>query len=256
MSSDPSSRRDVFRLAAVAGTGALTTFAPSARAEVTKEPLSMFAVAFEVQPHPDQHDAYLATAKDLRPLLDTVDGFDSIDRFQSRERRGWLLSLSFWADEAALTDWRTRERHHLAQANGRARIFADYRIRVAQVVTDDDFRGRTRRPARRSAYNDTARRQLSYMSFLEVLPAQDAAGVAVMPSTEELETWDSLYHAGKRIASRTWPSEEAAESYRRSVERWARRLPTGAPARLRIVEVERDYTLRRREAAPQYYPAV
>jgi heme-degrading monooxygenase HmoA len=205
----------------------------------------MFAVIFEVKPHADRHQEYLDTATALRPLLDEIDGFLSVDRFASRTRPGWLLSLSFWADEAALTAWRVRERHHLAQVNGRERVFADYRIRVAQVIADDEPGVAPRRPARRSAYNDPALRKPGYMGFLEAMSD---------PADADAEIMDSLYTTGKVICCRSWGDEAAAMTWR------DRMLPDlsggGAAARLRIVEVERDYGLFRRDQAPQYYPAV
>ncbi|WP_266170608.1 antibiotic biosynthesis monooxygenase family protein [Dyella subtropica] len=96
----------------------------------------MIAVIFEVQPAPGMRKAYLDIATDLRPLLDGVDGFLSIERFESLTLPGKLLSLSFWRDETAVKQWRAMESHREAQHAGRAGIFADYRIRVADVVRD------------------------------------------------------------------------------------------------------------------------
>ena len=62
----------------------------------------MMAVIFEVQPAPGQQDAYLQAAAALRPLLEQVDGFISIERFQSLTEPSRLLSLSFWRDEEAV----------------------------------------------------------------------------------------------------------------------------------------------------------
>ena len=96
----------------------------------------MIAVIFEVVPAPGQRDAYLDTAAGLRPLLDGIDGFISIERFQSLSDPGRILSLSFWRDEAAVRQWRNLPPHRSAQAAGREAIFADYRLRVAAVVRD------------------------------------------------------------------------------------------------------------------------
>ena len=96
----------------------------------------MMAVIFEVQPAPGQQDAYLQAAAALRPLLEQVDGFISIERFQSLTEPGRLLSLSFWRDEAAVAAWRARPHHRAAQVAGRAAVFADYRLRVAEVRRD------------------------------------------------------------------------------------------------------------------------
>jgi heme-degrading monooxygenase HmoA len=96
----------------------------------------MFAVIFEVEPKPGRAQDYLDIAARLRPALETIDGFLSIERFQSLTVEGKYLSLSFWRDEAAVRRWREQAEHHAAQAKGRDEIFADYRIRVAEVARD------------------------------------------------------------------------------------------------------------------------
>ncbi|MQW86586.1 antibiotic biosynthesis monooxygenase family protein [Sinorhizobium saheli] len=96
----------------------------------------MIAVIFEVLPAAGKRDAYLGLAADLRPLLDGIDGFISIERFQSLADPNKLLSLSFWRDEAAIKAWRNGAEHRAAQAAGRNGVFADYRLRIAAVVRD------------------------------------------------------------------------------------------------------------------------
>lgn len=96
----------------------------------------MIAVIFEVVPHPECRREYLDTAAALRPLLEEVDGFVSIERFESLTQPGKILSLSFFRDEAALARWRNLEAHRRAQAAGRTRLFADYRLRIAGVIRD------------------------------------------------------------------------------------------------------------------------
>ena len=96
----------------------------------------MIAVIFEAEPRAGQTDAYLDAAARLRPLLAEVDGFLSIERFQSLTQPGKLLSLSFWRDEAAIERWRNQELHRQVQSEARRSIFADYRLRVALVVRD------------------------------------------------------------------------------------------------------------------------
>lgn len=96
----------------------------------------MIAVIFELTPDPDHRDRYLEIAADLRPLLDGIDGFISIERFQSLSDPQKLLSLSFWRDEAAVTQWRTLQKHREAQSEGRAEVFQNYRLRVASVLRD------------------------------------------------------------------------------------------------------------------------
>jgi heme-degrading monooxygenase HmoA len=107
----------------------------------------MIAVIFEVWPHPEQKAAYLDAAAMLRPHLDRIDGFISIERFESLSTRGKVLSLSFWRDEEAVKQWRTLEAHRQVQARGRESIFEDYRLRVAQVVRDYGLHEREQAPA-------------------------------------------------------------------------------------------------------------
>lgn len=94
----------------------------------------MMVVIFEVVPREGQDTRYLDTAAALRPHLEKIDGFLSIERFASLAEPGKLLSLSFWRDEAAVRQWREFEAHRMAQALGRSQVFADYRLSVAQVV--------------------------------------------------------------------------------------------------------------------------
>jgi heme-degrading monooxygenase HmoA len=96
----------------------------------------MIAVIFEVWPVDGKAGEYLDIAAALRPDLERIDGFISIERFESLATKGKYLSLSFWRDEAAVRAWRGLEAHRKAQARGRAGVFADYRLRVASVIRD------------------------------------------------------------------------------------------------------------------------
>ena len=96
----------------------------------------MIAVIFEVWPAEGRKDDYLGLAAALRADLAHIDGFISIERFQSLTDPGKLLSLSFWRDEDAVRTWRNNANHRRTQAAGRAGIFADYRLRIASVVRD------------------------------------------------------------------------------------------------------------------------
>ncbi|OHV85613.1 antibiotic biosynthesis monooxygenase [Ensifer sp. LCM 4579] len=106
----------------------------------------MIAVIFEVLPADGKRDAYLGLAADLRPLLEGIEGFISIERFQSLADPNRLLSLSFWRDEAAVKAWRNSEEHRAAQAAGRRGVFADYRLRIASVVRDYGLKERDEAP--------------------------------------------------------------------------------------------------------------
>jgi heme-degrading monooxygenase HmoA len=106
----------------------------------------MIAVIFEAIPAEGQQDAYLDAAATLRPLLAESDGFISIERFESLTQPGKLLSLSFWRDAAAVERWRNMEEHRQVQAIGRASVFADYRLRVAEVLRDYSMNERAQAP--------------------------------------------------------------------------------------------------------------
>ena len=96
----------------------------------------MIAVIFELSPKSEHSGTYFDIAAELRSLVESIDGFVSIERFQSISQPGKFLSLSFWRDEAAILAWREQQAHRDAQARGRGELFRDYRIRVAQVVRD------------------------------------------------------------------------------------------------------------------------
>jgi heme-degrading monooxygenase HmoA len=106
----------------------------------------MIAVIFEVQPNPGRRDAYLDAAARLKPLLEKMDGFVSIERFESLTQPGKILSLSIWRDEEAVRRWRNVEEHRRAQAAGRESIFAGYRLRIAQVIRDYGMNDRAQAP--------------------------------------------------------------------------------------------------------------
>jgi heme-degrading monooxygenase HmoA len=113
----------------------------------------MIAVIFEVEPTDGRRQAYLDMAAALKPLLEEIDGFVSIERFESLTAPGKILSLSIWRDEAAVAAWRALGEHRRAQAAGRGGIFAGYRLRVASVVRDYGMTERAQAPADSRAAN-------------------------------------------------------------------------------------------------------
>ncbi len=107
----------------------------------------MIAVIFEVQPHQERKNQYLELAAELRPLLEQIDGFISIERFESLSTPGKLLSLSFWRDEQAVKSWRNLEQHRNTQNLGRNEVFQDYRLRIAGVIRDYGMFDREQAPS-------------------------------------------------------------------------------------------------------------
>ena len=105
----------------------------------------MIAVIFEVWP--DRRDDYLDIAAELRPHLKEIDGFISVERFESLTEKGKMLSISFFRDEAAVQAWRNVAEHRLAQAKGRGGIFKDYRLRIASVIRDYGMNDRAQAPS-------------------------------------------------------------------------------------------------------------
>ncbi|MFL5334710.1 MAG: antibiotic biosynthesis monooxygenase family protein [Geminicoccaceae bacterium] len=114
----------------------------------------MIAVIFEVWPHPEHRRHYLDMAAELRPHLADIDGFISVERFESLTEPGKILSLSIWRDEAALAEWRRLREHRTAQAIGRGTVFKDYRLRVAEVARDYGMAEREQAPADSRAIHD------------------------------------------------------------------------------------------------------
>ena len=96
----------------------------------------MFAVIFEVEPEKESAQEYFDLAAELRPELEKIDGFISVERFTSLNNEGKYLSVSFWRDKNALNQWREHLGHRDAQKKGLSAIFRNYRIRVAEVIRD------------------------------------------------------------------------------------------------------------------------
>ncbi|GAB7524828.1 antibiotic biosynthesis monooxygenase family protein [Paraburkholderia sp. 2C] len=217
----------------------------------------MFAAMLEVNPYAEQFDAYLGMAKMLRPELEATDGFIDNTRYASLTREAWLLSLSSWRDEKSLVRWRVSTKHHKVQEAARDRVFADYRLRIGQVVAD------TRIPEGHSLQEQrldvtetgagTAVMLLDAKRSPEWVKQAGADAVAqsvgLDPRAAGLVAWDA-FHAllapGDVIAVVTWKDLAAAEAFARNMT-----LPDGV--RLRHVRVVREYGMFDRREAPQYF---
>jgi heme-degrading monooxygenase HmoA len=102
----------------------------------------MHVVIFEVIPHENRAQRYFDLAADLRPELEKIDGFISVERFESLTNKGKFVSLSFWRDDEAVKRWRTHLDHQSAQQEGKQHVFKDFRIRVAEVIRDYSLKDR------------------------------------------------------------------------------------------------------------------
>jgi heme-degrading monooxygenase HmoA len=112
----------------------------------------MIAVIFEVLPRKDAAPRYFEIAAALKPMLESIDGFVSVERFESLSTKRKYLSLSFWRDEDAVRAWRTHALHRGGQQEGRSAVFEDYRLRVAGIVRDYGMFDRAQAPADSLAY--------------------------------------------------------------------------------------------------------
>lgn len=197
----------------------------------------MIALFFEVTPRPGAHDEYLEIAARLRPALDAMGGCLFIDRFRNLRRPGSLLSFQIWRDEAALVRWRTDGEHHRAQTLGRTRIFAAYRLRVAQVIREETVGQPQWQPQRLSAYNDPAMRAPRFIAIVE---SREESCVA---QANTAQSFESIYRPG-----------EFAHLFDVSSPRAVTLASFAAAQRLRVCEIERDYGMYERAEAPQFYP--
>jgi heme-degrading monooxygenase HmoA len=102
----------------------------------------MHVVIFEVIPHEDRAHRYFDLAAELRPELEKIDGFISVERFESLTNKGKFVSLSFWRDDEAVKRWHAQQNHLKAQQEGKQQVFKDFRIRVAEVIRDYSLKDR------------------------------------------------------------------------------------------------------------------
>lgn len=191
----------------------------------------MFAVIFEVNPRPDARDEYLGHASALLPELQAIDGFIANERYASLGRPGWLVSLSIWRDEKALIRWRTHALHHDIQGKGRSRVFADYHLRVGEIVADT----RAGQKLVQQRFDTTEVAAEKAVTITE--RALDASHPL------DGDAFDSITRPGHGLYLRSWRDVAAAEDG-----------IANTPGRHRVVRVIRDYGMFARAEAPQYFP--
>jgi heme-degrading monooxygenase HmoA len=207
----------------------------------------MFVVIFEVQPKAERWNDYLDTARMLRPELERIDGFIDNERYRSERVEGRVLSLSTWRDEKALIRWRTQATHHTeGQERGRFEIFADYHLRVGEVTRDSALPVEATLQGQR--FDVTEIGTAAAVTLTEIAPSVQLAP----PSTDALglvacEWFASLTEEGKRVLLASWSDAESASRFSPAERHGVRH---------RQVRVIRDYGMRDRREAPQYFPDV
>jgi heme-degrading monooxygenase HmoA len=221
----------------------------------------MFSVIFEVLTAEGKKDEYLGLARNLKPIIETIDGFVDNERFDSLRRRGWLLSHSTWRDEKSVVRWRTEARHHATQAKGRFEVFEDYHLRVGEATFDTEPPKQA--PIREQRLDETEVGDAKMVTFTEITPQQGAAfadpvnmlpaqlGLDLKnPAIVEYDVWASIYNPGKLALLVSWKDA-------RSAGQWTPEASDGiASLRHRRIRVVRDYGRFDRREAPQFYADV
>jgi heme-degrading monooxygenase HmoA len=213
----------------------------------------VFSVIFEVKPAQPQFDQYLELAKQLRPILETIDGFIDNERFESQRRPGWLLSHSTWRDEKAVVRWRTVAEHHAVQEQGRHEVLDDYHLRVGDVTAD------TTGPVQEQRFDATEIAPAKLVTLTEITPrsGHEPSDAADLPDALGLEAstggvvdhdiFASIYNPGKLALLISWTDADTASA-------WTPAASTEIAAlRHRTVRVVRDYGKFDRREAPQYF---
>jgi heme-degrading monooxygenase HmoA len=205
----------------------------------------MISQFFEVQARDGHVNTYMDLAASLRPALDAMGGCLFIDRFKSLSRENLLLSYQIWQDEGSMTAWRVNAGHHKIQETGRERVFADYRIRIAQVVHEARPGRPVWQPERRTPYNDPARRPPTYVIASESKSAE-------LPATTDWrgDSFASMYRPG------TFAHLVDLPDYQSGLDFGEQLFADPTTEYFRIFEVMRDYGMYDRTEAPQYYPPV
>jgi heme-degrading monooxygenase HmoA len=223
--------------------------------------MTMFSVIFEVLPFEGKKDAYLALAKQLKPILESIDGFVDNERFESQLKPGWVLSHSTWRDEKSLVRWRTQGEHHKVQEKGRFEIFQDYHLRIGDVTADTDPPKDA--PVKELRFDETEVTRAKAVSFTEIMPHKGVAfskQVDLLPvqlgldlragAVVQHDVWASIYNPSKLALLVSWTDAKAADA-------WSPKQIDGIhKLRHRKIRIVRDYGRFDRREAPQYYPDV
>jgi heme-degrading monooxygenase HmoA len=220
----------------------------------------MFSVIFEVLPGQGRKDEYLEHAKQLKPILETMDGFIDNERFESRLRPGWILSHSTWRDEKSLVRWRTQGEHHAVQEKGRFELFSDYHLRVGELTFDSNPPQQA--PTLEQRFDETETGIAKVATLTELTPQKGAPFVAVVDlllarlglvsnddAVVEHDIFESIYSPGELALLVGWKVAQAANS-------WSPRGDGVEKLRHRRIRIVRDYGRFDRREAPQFYPDI
>ncbi|WP_192557526.1 antibiotic biosynthesis monooxygenase family protein [Dyella acidiphila] len=220
----------------------------------TSNTRSLFAVVFEVKPDPARGADYLRIAQGLRPILTQMPGFLENERFRSRTRAGYLLSLSLWDDEKALVRWRSVEKHHQAQSDGRQGVLDDYHIRVGEVTRVAG--PYADRPVGWMRQDPTQIGQAAALTIIDgVVPPGSAlwkfasAAAADHDGAIGSDIFDHLSTPGRIALLAGWRSQQEANTFAEQAMRH-----NDVHAQIYAIRVIRDYGLHDRREAPQFYP--
>ncbi len=217
----------------------------------------MFSVIFEVLPKEGRKDEYLALATDLRPILEKMDGFLDVERYESRKRPGWILSQSTWRDEKSMVRWRTQRDHYFVQSKGRFEIFADYHLRIGEIFADTDPPKNV--PMVEQRLDETDVGVAKIVTFTEATPRKDMAFAAstdqftahlrldaASAAVAEHDVFESIYNPGKLALLASWRDRDIGNA-------WSPDGIESIDLRHRKIRIVRDYGRFDRREAPQYY---
>lgn len=241
-------------LLAISSVAASAPDTASPAAALRAERASLFAVVFEVKPNAQRGSDYLRIAKGLRPELLAMPGFLENERFRSRTRPGYLLSLSLWDDEKALVRWRSVEKHHQGQVEGRDGVLDDYHIRVGEATrASGPFADRRLGWMRQDA---TQVGQAAALTVIDGVVPPDSAlwklasgGDGANDGRVSQDVFDHLTTPGRVAVLTGWRTQAQADAFAEQAMRH-----NDAHAQIYAIRVIRDYGLRDRREAPQFYP--
>jgi heme-degrading monooxygenase HmoA len=220
----------------------------------------MFAAIFEILPKRERFEDYLTLAKQLRPLLQKMDGFVDNERFESQTRRGWILSVSTWRDEKSVIRWRTTGEHHRIQQKGRFEIFQDYHLRVGDVTADSDAPKEA--PVKEQRFDATEVGTAKLLTLTELIQEQEkpiappADPLSILglslanTGVVERDVFVSIYTPGKTAVLVAWKDATAADGW------MPVKITNVQKLRHRKIRVIRDYGMFDRREAPQFFSDV